>query len=79
MKKLDYVNVVKLIEVLDDLVEDNFYLGLLWKCFVISFFWRSKFVFICGMLFWVLSICIFRRLFIGILSYLICFWGMMGM
>nr|XP_055182538.1 calcium/calmodulin-dependent protein kinase kinase 1 isoform X2 [Nyctereutes procyonoides] len=55
LKKLDHVNVVKLIEVLDDPAEDNLYLGQSWRCPVTNPSRRSKLVSTCGTSSWALS------------------------
>eukprot|EP00071_Canis_lupus_P045643 XP_022279200.1 calcium/calmodulin-dependent protein kinase kinase 1 isoform X1 [Canis lupus familiaris] len=55
LKKLDHVNVVKLIEVLDDPAEDNLYLGRSWRFPVTNPSRRSKLVSTCGTSSWALS------------------------
>ncbi|XP_058558725.1 calcium/calmodulin-dependent protein kinase kinase 1 isoform X1 [Neofelis nebulosa] len=55
LKKLDHVNVVKLIEVLDDPAEDNLYLGRSWRCPATSPSPKSKLASTCGTSSWALS------------------------
>lgn len=78
LKKLDHVNVVKLIEVLDDPAEDNLYLGPSWKCPVTSPSRRSKLASTCGTSSWASSTCTARRSSTGTSSHPTCSWGMMG-
>ncbi|KAG8122785.1 hypothetical protein E2320_018225, partial [Naja naja] len=55
LKKLDHINIVKLIEVLDDPAEDNLYMGLSWRCHVTIPFLKNKLGSISETLSWALS------------------------